>query len=249
MDEDEWRKLPRQRAWYYTKIHADPKDTNVVYVNNVSFQKSTDGGKTFRPVRGIPHGDSHDFWIAPNDNNRMIEADDGGAEASTDGGKTWTDEDFATAQFYHVVTTNHFPYRVCGAQQDNSTLCGPSRSPNGTIGISDWEDVGGGESGWIAARSDDPDVVYAGSYGGLLTRKSLRTPDIERNINPWPDNPMGHPAADLKYRFQWTFPIIVSPHNSNVLYAGSQRHLKSTNDGQSWEPSHPTSPTTTRTRR
>jgi photosystem II stability/assembly factor-like uncharacterized protein len=221
-----------QRAWYYMKIHADPKNQDIVYVNNVSFQKSTDGGKTFRPVRGLGHGDSHDLWIAPNDANRMIEADDGGAEVSADGGKTWTDEDYATAQFYHVIATTHFPYKICGAQQDNSTLCGPSRRA-GTIGIDDWKDAGGGESGWIAARADDPDIVYAGSYGALLTRRDMRT-EIERNVNPWPDNPMGHPVGDLKYRFQWTFPIIVSPHNSNVLYAGSQRVHKSTNGGERW---------------
>ena len=222
-----------QRAWYYMKIHADPKNQDVVYVNNVSFQKSTDGGKTFRPVRGLPHGDSHDLWIAPDNPDRMIEADDGGATVTTDGGRTWTDEDFATAQFYHVITTTHFPYHVCGAQQDNSTLCGPSRAPGGTVGIANWEDAGGGESGWIAARHDDPDIVYAGSYGGLLTRKDMRT-QIERNVNPWPDNPMGHPAQDLRYRFQWTFPILVSRHNSNVVYAASQHVHKSTNGGESW---------------
>jgi photosystem II stability/assembly factor-like uncharacterized protein len=220
----------RQRAWYYTKIHADPKDTNVVYVNNVSFQKSVDGGKTFRPVRGTHHGDSHDLWIDPRDPNRMIEGDDGGGEVSTDGGKTWSDEDFATAQFYHVIATTHFPYHVCGAQQDNSTLCGPSR---GSLDISDWVEAGGGESGWIASRSDDPDIVYAGSYGNLLTRKDLRT-GITVNVNPWPDNPMGHPAKDPKYRFQWTFPIIASKHNPNVVYAGSNVVHKTTNGGKSW---------------
>jgi photosystem II stability/assembly factor-like uncharacterized protein len=223
----------RQRAWYYTKIHADPKDTNVVYVNNVNFHKSTDGGKTFRPVRGIPHGDSHDFWIAANDNRRMIEGDDGGASVSSDGGKTWSDEDFATAQFYHVTTTNHFPYHVCGAQQDNSTLCGPSRKQGG-IDTSDWQEAGGGESGYIAVRADDPDITYAGSYGALLTRKDMRT-GLTRNINPYPDNPMGHSAGDLKYRFQWTFPIVVSPYNSNVLYATSNYVHRTTNDGQSWQ--------------
>jgi photosystem II stability/assembly factor-like uncharacterized protein len=223
----------RQRAWYYTKIHADTKDTNVVYVNNVNFQKSTDGGKTFRPVRGLGHGDSHDFWIAPNDNRRMIEGDDGGATVSHDGGRTWSDEDYATAQFYHVITTNHFPYHVCGAQQDNSTLCGPSRKAGG-IDISDWQEAGGGESGYIAARADDPDVVYAGSYGALLTRKDMRT-GLTRNINPWPDNPMGHSAGDLKYRFQWTYPIVMSPFSSNVLYATSNYVHRTTNDGQSWQ--------------
>jgi photosystem II stability/assembly factor-like uncharacterized protein len=222
----------RQRAWYYMKIHADSKNPDVVYVNNVSFQKSTDGGRTFRPVRA-PHGDSHDFWIAPDNPNRMVEANDGGANVSTDGGRTWTEQDYATAQFYHVITTNHFPYQVCGAQQDNSTLCGPSRASSGAIGIGDWKDAGGGESGYIAARWDDPEIVYAGSYGGLLTRKDLRT-GIERNVNPWPDNPMGHSARDLRYRFQWTFPIVTSRHMPNVLYAGSNVVHKSTNGGQSW---------------
>jgi photosystem II stability/assembly factor-like uncharacterized protein len=220
----------RQRAWYYTKIHADPKDTNVVYVNNVSFQKSADGGKTFRPVRGMQHGDSHDLWIDPRDPARMIEGDDGGGEVTIDGGKTWSDEDYATAQFYHVIATTHFPYHICGAQQDNSTLCGPSR---GSLDISDWVEAGGGESGWIASRSDEPDIVYAGSYGNLLTRKDLRT-GITVNVNPWPDNPMGHPAKDPKYRFQWTFPIIASSHNPNVVYAGSNVVHKTTNGGKSW---------------
>ncbi len=223
----------RQRAWYYTKIHADTKDTNIVYVNNVSFMKSSDGGKRFTAVRGMGHGDSHGFWIAPENNQRMIEADDGGAEVSTDGGRTWTDEDFATAQFYHVITTNHFPYWICGAQQDNSTLCGPSKKAGG-IDIRDWIEAGGGESGYIASRSDDPDIVYAGSYGALLTRKDLRT-GLSRNINPWPDNPMGHSAIDLKYRFQWTYPIMLSPHSPNVLYATSNYVHRTTNEGQSWE--------------
>ena len=223
----------RQRAWYYTKIYGDSKDTNIVYVSNVNFHKSTDGGKTFRPVRGIPHGDSHDFWIAPNDNQRMIEGDDGGASVSTDGGRTWSEEDFATAQFYHVITTNHFPYQICGAQQDNSTLCGPSRKAGG-IDVRDWVEAGGGESGYIASRSDNPDIVYAGSYGALLTRKDLRT-GLSRNINPWPDNPMGHSAIDLKYRFQWTYPIVLSPHNPNVLYATSNYVHRTTNEGSSWE--------------
>jgi photosystem II stability/assembly factor-like uncharacterized protein len=224
------RKL-RQRAWYYSKIHADSKDTNVVYVNNVSFQKSTDGGKTFRALRP-PHGDSHDFWIAANDNQRMIEANDGGANVSVNGGRVWTDQDFATAQFYHLVTTNHFPYRVCGAQQDNSTLCGPSRNQGG-IDRAEWYDAGGGESGYIAVRQDDPDIMYAGSYGGLLTRKDART-GFERNVNPWPDNPMGHSAEDLKFRFQWTFPIMLSPHDPNTLYAGANVVFKSNNEGESW---------------
>ena len=234
-----WQKLNgesalTQRAWYYMRIFADPKNQDVVYVSNVAFQKSTDGGKTFRPViPRPPHGDSHDLWIAPDDPNRMIEADDGGASVTTNGGRSWTPEDFATAQFYHVITTNHFPYKVCGAQQDNSTLCGPSRSTEGPIPMSAWQDAGGGESGYIAARHDDPDIVYAGSYGGLLTRKDMRT-DIERNVNAWPDNPMGHPVRDARYRFQWTFPIVTSRHNVNAIYIGSQHVHRSVNGGQSW---------------
>jgi photosystem II stability/assembly factor-like uncharacterized protein len=220
----------RQRAWYYTKIYADPKDTNVVYDSNVQFMKSVDGGRTFRPVPGLPHSDSHGMWIDPKNANRMIEGDDGGATVSTDGGKNWSDQDFATAQFYHVVATTHFPYRICGAQQDNSTLCGPSR---GSLDIADWREAGGGESGFIAPRYDNPDIVYAGSYGNLLTRKDMQT-GITVDVNPYPDNPMGHPAKDLKYRFQWTFPIIVSKHNSNVVYAGSQVVHKSVNGGKSW---------------
>src|SRR5206468_296200 len=223
----------RQRAWYYTKIHADPRDTNVVYVNNVSFQKSTDGGKTFRPVGGMRHGDSHDLWIDPKDPRRMIEADDGGGEVSVDGGKTWTDEDFATAQFYHVIATNHFPYHVCGAQQDNSTMCGPSRQQGG-IDISDWQEAGGGESGYVEADPRHPDVVYAGSYGGLLTRKDLST-GFTRNVSPWPDNPMGYSSEDIKYRFQWTFPIMFSPHDPTTLYVGGSQLFRSRNEGQSWE--------------
>ncbi|MEJ7759811.1 MAG: glycosyl hydrolase [Gemmatimonadaceae bacterium] len=223
----------RQRAWYYTRIYADPKDTATVYALNVGMHRSTDGGKTFRPI-SVPHSDNHDLWIAPDDASRMINANDGGANVSFNGGRTWTAQDQATAQFYHVTTTNHFPYQVCGAQQDNSTLCGPSRA-NGGIDISDWYEVGGGESGYIAVRPDDPNIVYAGSYGGYLSRYDHRT-GFERNINPWPDNPMGHDAADAKYRFQWTFPIVLSPHDPKTMYIGSSVVFRSTNEGQTFTP-------------
>jgi photosystem II stability/assembly factor-like uncharacterized protein len=224
------RKL-RQRAWYYSRIFADPKDANSVYVTNVGFLRSTDGGKTFKPIT-VPHGDNHDLWIASNDPKRMIESNDGGATVTVDGGATWTPEYQATAQFYHVETTTHFPYRVCGAQQDNSTLCGPSRKEGG-ISTDDWYDVGGGESGYIAVRPDSPNVVFAGSYGGLLTRFDENT-GLSRDVNPWPDNPMGHDAADAKYRFQWTFPIVLSPHDPNTMYMGSSVVFRTTDEGQHW---------------
>ncbi len=221
----------RQRAWYYSRVFADPKDANGVYVTNVGFAHSTDGGKTFKSI-SVPHGDNHDLWIASNDPKRMIESNDGGATVSNDGGETWTPEYQASGQFYHVVTTTHFPYRVCGAQQDLSTLCGPSRKEGG-IGLNDWYDVGGGESGYIAVRPDSPSVVFAGSYGGLLTRFDANT-GLSRDVNPWPDNPMGHDASDSKYRFQWTFPLLISPHDPNTLYMGSNVLLKTTDDGQHW---------------
>jgi photosystem II stability/assembly factor-like uncharacterized protein len=221
----------RQRAWYYTRIYADTRDPNTVYVSNVQFLKSTDGGRTWTAIR-TPHGDSHDLWIAPENNQRMIEANDGGANVTTDGGQSWTEQDYLTAQFYHVTTTNHFPYRVCGAQQDNSTICGSSRPVSGSV--RDWYEAGGGESGYIAARPDDPDIIYAGSYGGLLTRLDART-GIVRNITAWPMNPMGHSAGELKYRFQWTYPIVISPHDPNVLYVAANVVFRSTNEGQSFE--------------
>jgi len=225
------RKL-RQRAWYYSRIVADPKDSNVVYALNVQWFRSKDGGKTFLQNMPVPHGDNHDLWIAPNDPARMIEGNDGGANVSFDGGRAWTNQAYATAQMYHVTTTNHFPYQVCGAQQDNSTLCGPSRKEGGMT-IADFRDAGGGESGHIAPNPVKPDIVFAGSYGGLLTRKDLAT-DLERNVSPWPDNPMGYSSQDIQYRFQWTFPILFSPHNPNVVYAAGSQLFKTTTEGESW---------------
>ncbi len=222
----------RQRAWYYTRIFADPKDENSIYVLNTGMYRSTDNGKTFRSIQ-VPHGDNHDLWIALNDAQRMIESNDGGANVSFNGGRSWTEQDQATAQFYHVITTTHFPYRVCGAQQDNSTLCGPSRKSGG-IDIRDWYDVGGGESGYIAVRPDTPDIVFAGSYGGYLTRKDIKT-GFERDVNPWPNNPMGHDAADAKYRFQWTFPIVISPHNPSRMYIGSSVIFQTDDEGQTFK--------------
>ncbi|HEX6809923.1 MAG TPA: glycosyl hydrolase [Gemmatimonadaceae bacterium] len=226
------RKL-RQRAWYFSRIFADPKDSNRVYVLNVHMFRSDDGGTKFDTAIATPSTDNHDLWIAPNDPQRMAEANDGGATVSINGGKSWLPQVQPTAQFYHVETTNDFPYQVCGAQQDSGTLCGPSRWDGG-IDIGQWEDVGGGESGYIVARADSPNVVFAGSYDGRLTRLDRRTHQMTV-VSPWPDNPMGYSAGDIKYRFQWTYPLAISPRDPNTLYAGAQVLFRSRNDGASWQ--------------
>lgn len=225
------RKL-RQRAWYYSQIYADTKDTNTVYALNTGFYRSRDGGKSFPEAIQVPHGDNHDLWIAPNDPNRMVNGNDGGANVSFNRGATWTDQDFPTAQFYHIETTNEFPYRICGAQQDNSTLCGPSRK-QGQIAIADWYEAGGCESGYIAAHPLKPNVTFAGCYGGNLDRRDRET-DFTRDVTVYPRNPMGHSSEDIKVRFNWTFPIVFSRHNPNVLYAAGSQLFRSTNEGESW---------------
>jgi photosystem II stability/assembly factor-like uncharacterized protein len=224
----------RQRAWYYTRIYADTKDEDGVYVLNVNYHYSNDGGKTFNS-EAAPHGDHHDLWIDPNDNQRMVIADDGGAQVSFDAGENWsTYLNQPTAQFYRVTTDNNFPYRIYGAQQDNSTVRILHRTDGGNIGESDWESTAGGESAHIAVDPRDSDIVYGGSYGGFLTRVNHKTNEV-RAINVWPDNPMGHGAEGMKYRFQWNFPIFFSPHNPEKLYTASNHLHATTNEGQSWE--------------
>jgi photosystem II stability/assembly factor-like uncharacterized protein len=223
----------RQRAWYYTRIYADPQVLDTVYVLNTSLYKSIDGGRTYATIDD-PHGDNHDLWLAPNDAKRMINSNDGGANVSFDGGKTWTEQDQPTAQFYRVTVDQDFPYHIYGAQQDNSTVKIASRTTDFGIDKNAWYDIGGGESGWIAPSPKDSDIIFAGSYGGLLTRHNHHNGQ-ERNVNPWPDNPMGSGADVLKYRFQWNFPIVFSPHDANVLYAASNVIHKTTNEGASWE--------------
>jgi photosystem II stability/assembly factor-like uncharacterized protein/DNA-binding FrmR family transcriptional regulator len=223
-----------QRAWYYTRVYADTKNKDVVWVVNVGLMRSADGGKKFAPVR-TPHGDHHDLWIDPADPARMIVGDDGGAQVTFNGGARWsTYHNQPTAQFYRVITDNHFPYRIYGAQQDNSTVRILSRSDEGSIGERDWEESAGGESGWMAPHPKDQDVVFGGSYGGLLVRLNHRTHEV-RDVNVWPDNPIGHGAADLKYRFQWNYPIFFSPHDPPTLYCAANVLFKSTDDGQTWQ--------------
>ncbi|MFW6201755.1 MAG: WD40/YVTN/BNR-like repeat-containing protein [Gemmatimonadota bacterium] len=228
----------RQRAFYYTRIFADPQDEDRVYALNTGFYRSDDAGETFDTRISVPHGDNHDLWIAPDDNRRMINSNDGGANVSFNGGESWTEQDFPTAQFYNVFTTDHFPYHVCGAQQDNSTACVPTdgwghlsaRGPNHGY----YYAVAGGESGYLAFLPDDPDISFGGSYGGFLNMYNHRNGQ-SRSINVWPVNPMGHSAEDIRERFQWTYPIVLSPAEPDVLYVGSQHVWKSTNRGQSWE--------------
>jgi photosystem II stability/assembly factor-like uncharacterized protein len=229
---NEERRL-RQRAWYYTRIYADPKNPDTVYVLNTGFYRSNDGGRTFTGIP-VPHGDNHDLWIAPDDPNRMIESNDGGANVSLNGGRSWSEQDQPTAQFYRVALDNDFPYNIYGAQQDNSTVRIASRTTEGGIGTSDWYDVGGGESGWVAPSPKDSEIVFAGSYGGLTTRYDHHTGQL-RDINPYPNNPMGAGADVLKYRFQWNFPLLFSPHDPNTLYVGANVLFKSQDEGNSWQ--------------
>lgn len=223
----------RQRAFYYTHVFADPRNVDGVYVLNTGMYRSNDGGRTFRPIR-VPHGDNHGLWIDPNDPNRMIESNDGGANVSTNGGASWTSQaNQPTAQFYHVTTDTRFPYYVYGSQQDNSSVAIANAAPGG-IDRPNWYPVGGGESGYIAPDPRDPEIVYAGSYGGEITRYDHRTQQTQ-NVTPWPINPIGAAAADQKYRFQWTEPIVFSPHDAKTLYFAAQVLFKSADEGMSWQ--------------
>jgi len=224
----------RQRAWYYTKVFVDPSNENLVYCSNVEFMYSRDGGKTFQSY-DTPHGDHHDLWIDPADGRRMIVADDGGAQVSFDGGNNWsTYENQPTAQFYRVSTDNSFPYRILGAQQDNSTIRIKSSTYGAFISTADWEPTAGSESGYVVADPLNPDIVYGGNYGGYLSRLDHRTRE-NRAINVWPDNPMGAGADVLKFRFQWNFPIFFSPHNPKRLYCAGNALFVTENEGASWE--------------
>ena len=232
------RKL-RQRAFYYTHITADPQSRDRVYVLNVSFFRSDDGGVRFDSTLTVPHGDNHDLWIAPNDNRRMVEANDGGGTVTVTGGRSWTPENFPTAQLYHVATTKDFPYHVCGAQQDNSTACLPSKGWENLRGanarqLGDWlYDVGGGESGYIAPDPRHPGIFFAGSQGALLTRYD-RSNGQSRDVQVSPRFFSGEPAAVLPERWQWTYPIVFSPKDRATLYTSSQHVWRTIDEGQRW---------------
>ena len=223
-----------QRPWYYMHVIADPQDPNTVYVADVEFFKSTDGGRNFNKIK-VPHGDNHGLWIDPKNTKRMIASNDGGVTVSLDGGQSWTREDNQpTAQFYHVITDTRTPYYVYGAQQDNSTVAIASRSDDGAIGRDDWYAVGGGEAGYIAPNPTDPNIVYAGDYQGNITRFDRRTNQV-KNVSVSPDLSDARGAAQLDHRFQWTAPIVTSPYDPNTIYYGGERVFKTADGGIHWE--------------
>ncbi|HZS08706.1 MAG TPA: glycosyl hydrolase [Blastocatellia bacterium] len=227
-------RLVRQRAWYYSTMEIHPTNPNEVWFPQVPMCKTIDGGKTIQMVRGFHHGDHHDLWIDPLNPKRMIASNDGGVDISTDGGETWYAPALPIAQFYHVSADNRVPFSVAGAMQDIGTAQGPSNSLSaGGIRNTDWYRVGGGEAGWVVSDPSDPDIVYAGEYGGIITRYDHRTRQA-RNVTAYPENPSGHGGEDFKYRFQWTAPIHVSPHNPKVVYHGGNVLFRTSDGGQTW---------------
>ena len=235
---DSWTKVNddqriTQRAWYFSHIFADPKSVDTVYMLNTGLFRSSDGGRTLT-LLPAPHGDHHGLWIDPTNPQRMINGNDGGADVSVDGGKSWTTQyNQPTAQFYHVATDNQFLYHVYGAQQDNSTVSIASRTDDGYIGRQHWYDVGGGESGYVVPDPRDPNIVYAGSGQGAVTRWDKRTMQAQ-DITTWPVDYTGHGAKDMKYRLGWTEPIVISPHDPDVIYTAGEVVFKSIDHGMSW---------------
>lgn len=242
---DTWEKVSDNqnlisRAWYYMHLTPDPLDAETIWVNNLSLWKSTDGGRTFVEV-ATPHGDNHDLWIDPRNNRRMIQGNDGGACVSFNGGASWSSiHNQPTAQFYHLAVDNRKPYVVYGTQQDNTSIAVPSRSRHGGILWGDCWIAGTGESGYIAVRPDNPDIVYVGAIGSspgggnCLQRYDHSIRQI-RLITTWPEYMGGYGAIDHKYRFAWTYPIVISPHDPNTLYIGGNMIFRTTDEGQTWE--------------
>ncbi|MDH3270920.1 MAG: glycosyl hydrolase [Gemmatimonadota bacterium] len=247
----------RQRAFYYTHVFADHQDPDVVYMQNTSLFRSTDGGETLENIGGGTHGDHHDLWIDPNDPSHIIDGNDGGGAVSFDTGERWTDQEFSTSQFYQAVTTAHVPFHVCGSQQDNSTLCVPSAWNAGRLGDEDVDPlagqpgsitegsmevayrVGGGEPGYIAPDPTDLDVFFSGTNNGRYIDKYNKELGTSREVNPYPWFYSGEPALEMVERWQWTFPIIFSPLDPDVLFTSSNRLWKSEDSGNSWEQMSP----------
>jgi photosystem II stability/assembly factor-like uncharacterized protein len=224
----------RQRAWYYTTLTVNPSNPEEVWFPQVPMLRTIDGGKTIRYMKGFHHGDHHDLWIDPRNPKRMIASNDGGVDISLNGGETWFAPPLPISQFYHVAADNSVPYRVGGAMQDWGTAQGPSMNPRGGIGLADWWGVGGGEAGYVVSDPTNPDIIYAGEYLGIITRHDRKTGE-SRNVSAWPENPSGMGGEAMKYRFQWTAPIHVSPHDPKVIYHGAQVIFRTADGGQSWE--------------
>jgi len=223
-----------QRAWYYCRIYADTQNEDKVWVMNVSYGVSKDGGKTFE-LKNAPHGDHHDLWIDPNNNQRMAIADDGGAQISNDGGENWTTyHNQPTAQFYRVTTDNAFPYNILGAQQDNTSVRIPHRTSGTSIAESDWTALSIGESAHLAPDPANPNIIYGSDYKGYMSMQNLDNGQ-ERSTNVWPDLPAGSGVEVMKYRFNWNYPLVFSRHDPKKLYAGSNYLHVTTNGGQSWQ--------------
>jgi photosystem II stability/assembly factor-like uncharacterized protein len=224
----------RQRAWYYTTFTVHPTNQEEIWFPQVPMLRTIDGGKTLQYIKGFHHGDHHDLWIDPKNPKRMISSNDGGVDISLNAGESWFAPPLPITQFYHVSVDNSVPYRVGGSMQDWGTAQGPSMNPRGRIALADWFAVGGGEAGYVVSDWSDPNIVYAGEYLGIITRFDHRTGEA-RNVGAWPDNPSGWGGEAMKYRFQWTAPIHVSPHDAKVVYHGAQVIFRTSNGGQSWE--------------
>jgi photosystem II stability/assembly factor-like uncharacterized protein len=231
-------RILRARAWYYIHVFADPQDAETVYVLNAPVMKSTDGGKSFGPL-SVPHGDNHGLWINPNDNKMMINANDGGANVSFNGGQTWsTQSNQPTAQFYRVITDNRYPYWIYGGQQDNSSVAIASRTFGGGIGRESWHAVGGCESAWVAFDPDDPKLTYATCIVGGIDEHNQEN-DSLRGVMAHDFFGLGMDARDMPYRFNWNAPVVASPHDPGILYHGGNKLLRSSDRGVSWEEMSP----------
>jgi photosystem II stability/assembly factor-like uncharacterized protein len=226
----------RQRAWYYTTLTVDPRNADIVWFPQVPLLKTIDGGRTLLKVKGPHHGDHHDIWIDPKDPHRIINSNDGGVDISINGGETWYAPPLPIAQFYHISVDTRTPYHVSGTMQDLGTAMGPSNSlGQHGIPLSAWHPVGGGETGFTASDPSDPNIVYAGEYGGYISRYDHRTRQA-KSIGVYPFDPSGHGAEDLRYRFQWTAPLLISPHNPKVVYHGGNVLFKTSDAGLTWTP-------------
>ena len=228
-------RLIQTRSWYYMNVTADPKNADVVWVMNAPVMRSIDGGRTFQTVQA-QHGDNHQLWINPTDPRYLINANDGGASISQDGGKSWSTQDNQpTAQFYHVAVDDGFPYRLYGGQQDNSSVIIKSRTDGFSIDVRDWDSGPGCESANMGVSAKNPRYVYGGCYQGIINEMDATT-QLQREIMPWPELNLTEPTDKTKYRFNWTAPIEVSQHDDKVVYHGGNVLFKTSDRGQHWTP-------------